>query len=105
MASQTAMREEIDQLQSNMNSLLELNQQMIGSILQLRVSQNHGQDNPIVIDDESSFENGLVNTAPIPEEHWLVLINELAESESSGDDKDEIWEISHEEFIGSSSEL
>ena len=65
----------------NMNSLLELNWQMIQDILQLRMSQVHGWDNPIVVDDSS--EEDILDTAlvPVPEPvHRLVPILELMES-------------------------
>ena len=94
----------MNDMMRGMNLLVELNHQMIGSIQQLRASQIHCWDNPIMIDDEPSEDN-LVDTAPIPEEHQLVPINELVASESSGDDEDKIWEISHEEFVGSSPRL
>ena len=45
---------------------------------------------------------------PGPVEHRLVLIEELTESvEDSEEDNsgDEVWEITHKEFIGSSPEL
>ena len=70
----------------NMNSLLELNWQMIQDILQLRMSQVHGWDNPIVVDDSS--EEDILDTAlvPVPEPvHRLVPILELMES--AGDSK------------------
>ena len=51
------MRLEMDEMISNMNSLLELNWQMIQSIHQLRASQIHGQDNLIVIDDKPPVED------------------------------------------------
>ena len=41
-ASRRAMRIEMDTMVNNMNGLLELNQQMIQDILQLRMSQVHG---------------------------------------------------------------
>ena len=109
-----AMREDMDEMTWNMNGLLELNQQMIQDILQLRMSQVHSWDNPIVVDDSS--EEDILDTAlvlvPEPVVHTLVLISELMESregsekeEKETDMKDEVWEISREEFIGSSLEL
>ena len=96
------------------NGLLDLNQQMIQDILQLRMSQVHGQDNPIVVDDSS--EGDVLDTAPVsvpkPVVYTLVPISELTESrkgsegeEEESDSEDEIWEISQEEFVGSSPEL
>ena len=109
------MREDMDEMMRNMNGLLELNCQMIRDILQLRMSLVHGWDNPIEIDNSS--EEDVVDTAPVPVPqpavHTLVLISELTESrEDSGeeeeeetDTEDEVWEISREEFGGSSPEL
>ena len=114
-ASRRAMREDMDEMMRNMNSLLELNWQMIQDILQLRMSQVHGWDNPIVIDDLSKED--VLDTAPVPVPklvvHTLVLISELMESkegseeeeEEETDSEDEVWEISQEEFVGSSPEL
>ena len=59
--SRQMMRLEMDEMIGNMNSLLELNQQMIQSIHQLRTSQVHGWDNLIVINDKPP----VVDTAPI----------------------------------------
>ena len=116
-ASQRAMRLEMDEMVNNMNGLLELNHQMIQDILQLRISQVHGQDNLIVVDDSS--EEDVLDTVPVPvpvpSRHELVPIVELTKSvrdseeeDSSGgesDSEEEIWEISCEEFVGSSPEL
>ena len=110
-ASRRAMRLEMDEMVGNMNSLLELNQRMIQDILQLRMSQVHGWDNLIVVDDSS--EEGVLDTAPVPVSepvvHTLVPILELTESvedsEEESDSGDEVWEISQEEFMGSSPEL
>ena len=65
--SQRVMREDMDEMTRNMNGLLELNQQMIQDILQLRMSQVHGRDNLIVVDDSSKED--ILDTAlvPIPE--------------------------------------
>ena len=111
-----AMREEMDEMTGNMNRLLELNHQMIVDILQLRMSLVHGWNNPIVMDDSS--EEDVVDTAPVlvpqPVVHTLVPISELTESregseeeeeEEETDTEDEVWEISREEFEGSSPEL
>ena len=115
-ASRRAMREDMDEMTRNMNSLLELNHQMVSDILQLRMGLVHGQDNPIVVDDSS--EEDVVDTAlvPVPQLviHTLVPISELTESregseeeeeEEETDTEDEVWEISQEEFAGSSPEL
>ena len=81
-ASQRVMRLEMDEMAGNMNGLLELNRQMIQDILQLRMSQVHGRDNPIVVDDLS--EADVLDTAPVPVPesvvHTLVPISELTES-------------------------
>ena len=98
-----------------MNGLLELNRQMIQDILQLRTSVVHNRDNPIELD--ASSEEDVLDTAPVlvpqPVVHTLVPISELTESrecseeeeEEETDTDDEIWEISREEFHGSSPEL
>ena len=112
--SRRAMRDDMDKMTRNINSLLELNHQMIQDILQLRMSQVYGQDNPIVVDDSS--EEDVLDTAPVlvpePVVHTLVPISELIESgegseeeEEETDMEDEVWEISWEEFVGSSPEL
>ena len=104
--SRRVMREDMDEMTWNMNSLLELNRQMISDILQLRMGLVHGQGNPIVVDDSS--EEDVLDTAPVPVAepvvHRLVLILELTESrEGSGeeeeeegeeetDTEDEVWE-------------
>ena len=102
----------MDEMTRNMNGLLELNRQMIWDILQLRMSLVHDRANPIVLDDSS--EEDVLDTAPVPVPepvvHTLVLISELTESregseEEESDGEDEVWEISREEFVGSSPEL
>ena len=117
-ASRRAMREDMDEMTRNMNRLLELNRQMIRDILQLRMSVVHNWGNPIELD--TSSEEDVVDTAPVPVPqpvvHTLVLISELTasregseegeeEEEEETDTDDEIWEISREEFHGSSPEL
>ena len=116
-ASRRAMREDMDEMMRNMNSLLELNRQMIRDILQLRMSVVHNRDNPIELD--ASSEGDVMDTAPVPIPqpvvHTLVPISELTESregseeeeeeEEETDTEDEVWEISREEFHGSSPEL
>ena len=117
-ASRRAMREDMDEMTRNMNSLLELNRQMVQDILQLRMSMVHNRDNPIELDYSS--EEDVLDTAPVPVPqpvvHALVPISELTESregseeeeeeeEEETDTDDEVWEISREEFHGSSPEL
>ena len=118
-ASKRVMREDMDEMTRNMNGLLELNRQMIRDILQLRMSVVHNRDNPIELD--ASSEEDVLDTAPVPVPqpvvHSLVLISELMESregseegtegedEEETDTDDEVWEISREEFHGSSPEL
>ena len=109
------MREDMDEMTRNMNGLLELNWQTISDILQLRMGLVHGQDNPIVVDNSSKGD--VLDTAPVPVPepvvNTLVLISELTESregseeeeEEGTDTEDEVWEISREEFAGSSPEL
>ena len=77
----------------------------------------HDRDNPIEVNNSS--EGDVVDTAPVlvpqPVVHTLVLISELTESregseeeeeeEEETDVEDEVWEISREEFAGSSPEL
>ena len=63
-ASWRVMREDMDEMTRNMNSLLELNQQMIQDILQLRMSQVQGWGNPIVVDGSS--EEDILDTALVP---------------------------------------
>ena len=78
----------------------------------------HGQDNPIVVDNSSKED--VLDTVPVlvpqPVVHTLVPISELTESregseeeeeeeEEETDTEDEVWEISWEEFHGSSPEL
>ena len=89
--SQRMMMLEMDEMIGNMNSLLELNWQMIQSIHQLRTSQVHGQDNLIVIDDKPPVEDVLdiaLVPVPGPVQHRLVPIEELMES--VGDSEEEI---------------
>ena len=105
----------MDEMKRNMNGLLELNWQMIQDILQLRMSQVYSWDNLIVVDDSS--EEDVLDTAlvPVPKlvVYTLVPISELTESregseeeeEEETDSEDEVWEISREEFVGSSPEL
>ena len=117
-ASRRAMREDMDEMTRNMNGLLELNQQMIWDILQLRMSVVHNRDNLVELDDSS--EEDVVDTAlvPVPQPvvHTLVPISELTESREGSEEEeeedegetdmdDEVWEISREEFHGSSPEL
>ena len=66
--SRRAMREDMDEMMKNMNGLLELNHQMIQDILQLRMSQVHGRDNLIVVDDLS--EEDVLDTAPVCQGHF-----------------------------------
>ena len=106
-ASRRAMREEMRDLTQGMYLLVELNQRLMGDLRQLRASQVHGLDNPIVIDD-------VLDLAPVhvppPVQHQLVPIDELTgsvedseegervESLESSEDKEEVWEIPREEF-------
>ena len=118
-ASRRAMREDMDEMMRNMNGLLELNRQMIWDILQLRMSVVHNRNNLIELDNSS--EGDVLDTAPVPVPqpvvHALVPILELTErregsaeegeeeEEEETDMDDEVWEISREEFNGSSPEL
>ena len=110
-ASWWVMREEIRDLTSGMYLLVELNQRLMGDLCQLRVSQVHSRNNPIVIDgpEDDVLDTTLVHVPP-PVQHQLVLIDELNESvedseegerrESleSSEDEEEVWEIPWEEF-------
>ena len=105
--SRRAMREEMRDLTQGMYLLVELNQRLMGDLRQLRASQVHGRDNPIVVDD-------LLDLAPVhvppPVQHQLVPIDELngsiedseegerVESLESSEDEVEVWEIPREEF-------
>ena len=116
-ASRRVMREDMDEMTRNMNGLLELNRRMIQDILQLRMSVVHNRDNPIELD--ASSEGDVMDTAPVPVPqpviHTLVPISELTESREGSEEEeeeeeeidtdDEVWEISREEFVGSSPEL
>ena len=69
------------------------------------MSQVHGQNNPIVIDEP---EDDVLDTAlvqvPVQVQHWLVPIKELtksvgdSEEEESSEEEEEVWEIPCEEF-------
>ena len=106
-ASRRAMREEMRDLTQDMYLLVELNQRLMGDLRQLRASQVHGCDNPIVVND-------VLDLAPVhvppPVQHQLVPIDELTgsvedseegervESFESSEDEEEVWEIPREEF-------
>ena len=106
-ASRRAMREEMRDLTQGMYLLVELNQRLMGDLRQLRASQVHGRDNPIVVDD-------VLDLAPVhvppPVQHQLVPIDELnesvedseegerVESLESSEGEEEVWEIPQEEF-------
>ena len=108
-ASRRAMREEKRDQTQGMYLLVELNQRLMGDLCQLRASQVHSRDNPIVIDD-------VLDLAPVhvppPVQHQLVPIDELTgsvedseegervESLESSEDE-EVWEIPREEFEAS----
>ena len=110
-ASRRAMREEMRDMTQGMYLLVELNQRLMGDLRQLRASQVHGRDNPIVVDDV--LDLAPVHVPPLVQ-HQLVPIDELTgsvedseegervESLESSDDGDEIWEISWEEFEANS---
>ena len=83
----------------------------MGDLHQLRASQVHGWDNPIVIDEP---EDDMLDLAPVqvlpPIQHQLVPIDELNESVKdseegerreeieSSEEEEEVWEIPQEEF-------
>ena len=79
----------------------------MGDLRQLRASQVHGHDNPIMIDNV--LDLALVHVPP-PVQHQLVPIDELTgsvedseegervESLESSEDEEEVWEIPREEF-------
>ena len=105
-ASRRAMREEMRDLTQGMYLLVELNQRLMGDLRQLRASQVHGRNNPIVVDD-------VLDLAPVqvppPVQHQLVPIDELNESVEDSEEgerveslesseSDEVWEIPREEF-------
>ena len=109
-ASWRAMREEMRDLTSGMYLLVELNQRLMGDLRQLWVSQVHGHDNLIVVDD-------VLDLAPVqippPVQHQLVPIDELTgsvedseegervESLESSEDEEDVWVIPREEFEAS----
>ena len=109
-ASRRAMREEMRDLTQGMYLLVELNQRLMGDLRQLRASQVHGRNNPIVVDD-------VLDLAPVhvppPVHHQLVPIDELTGSVEdskegervevleSSEDEEEVWEIPWEEFEAS----
>ena len=102
----------MDNMVRGMNLLMKLNWQMIGTISQLRVSQVHNWDNLIVINDNEPVDDVLdAALVPVPGlvEHQLVPIKELTDStedsELGEESGDEVWEITHKEFVGSSPEL
>ena len=107
-ASRRAMREEMRDLTQGMYLLVELNQRLMGDLRQLRASQIHGRDNPIVVDDV--LDLAPVHVPPPPVQHQLVPIDELTgsvgdseegervESLESSEDEEEVWEIPREEF-------
>ena len=110
-ASRRAMREEMRDLTQGMYLLVELNQRLMGDLRQLRASQVHGRDNPIVVDD-------VLDLAPVhvppPDQHQLVPIDELTGSVEDSEEgerveslesSEEIWEISREEFETASRSL
>ena len=107
-ASRRVMREEMRDMTQGMYLLVELNQQLMGDLHQLRASQVHGRDNPIVVDD--MLDLALVHVPLPPVQHQLVPIDELTgsvedseegervESLESSEDEEEVWEIPWEEF-------
>ena len=110
-ASRRAMREEMRDLTNGMYLLVELNQRLMGDLHQLRASQVHDRNNPIVVDEP---EDDVLDLAPVhilpPTQHQLVPIDELTgsvedseegervESLESSEDEEEVWEIPREEF-------
>ena len=83
----------------------------MGDLHQLRVSQVHDQNNPIVVDKS---EDDMLDLAPVqvlpPIQHQLVPIDELNESVEdskegerreeieSSEEEEEVWEIPQEEL-------
>ena len=110
--SRRAMREEMRDMTQGMYLLVELNQRLMGDLCQLRASQVHGQNNPIVVDEpeDDVLDLALVPAPAPPVQHQLVPIDELTgsvedseegervESLESSEDKEEVWEIPREEF-------
>ena len=69
---------------------------MHASLVDLTLSRRHGQDNPIVIDDEvdSVVEAGLIPEVPV--ECRLVPIEDVEEGElvsESSEESEGVWEI------------
>ena len=99
LASRTAMRDDIAQMNRSIDGLLQVNLRMAEAIVQLRVSQVHNQNNPIVIDDDLSDEDTIAEVVHVPEGICLIPIEEVADSEEEeSSDEEEIWEISRKEF-------
>ena len=95
-ASRRVMREEMVDLMRGMYLLVELNQWLVEDLCQLRVSQVHGRDNPIVINESNDVLDLALVQVPAPVEHQLVPIDESTESvgdseeEESGDEEEEV---------------
>ena len=89
------MREEMVDLTRGMYLLVELNQWLVEDLHQLRVSQVHGWDNPIMINESDDMLDLTLVQVPAPVEHQLVPIDESTESvgdseeEESGDEEEE----------------
>ena len=100
IANWTAMGDTIDRMRAEMDRLLLINQRMVNTIVQLRAGQVHNQDNPTVIDDNSSSDEGTVAEASdVLEQFRLVLIkDEVVVDSEEEDSDDEVWEITWEEF-------
>ena len=99
LASHTAMRDNLDRMQMELDGLLLVNPWMAEAIVQLRTSQVHNWDNPIVIDNDSSDEGTIAEAPEVPEQFHLVLIKEeVIEDSKEEDSDDEVWEITQKEF-------
>ena len=100
IASRTVMGDTMDQMRVEMDRLFLINQRMVDAIIQLRAGQVHNRDNLIVIDDNSSSDEGTIVEAPdVPEQFCLVLIkDEVVDDSKEEDSDDEVWEITREEF-------
>ena len=103
-ASRWVMREEVADLTRGMYLLVELNQRLMGDLCQLRVSQVHGQSNPIVIDEpeDDVLDLALVQVLA-PVQHQLVPIDELNESVEDSEEGERREEIERRGGMGDSS--
>ena len=95
-ASRRAMREEMRDLTQGMYLLVELNQRLMGDLRQLRASQIHGRNNPIVVDDVLDLAP-VPAPVPAPVQHQLVPIDELNESVEDSEEGERVESLESSE--------